>query len=107
MSAPAEWTPATDSPESFSENSYTPSLIEADAHARWKRTFCGQFCPCDECADRRARSLSEDQPSLLEIDTSDPAFIELLERADRVRAKQEAIRRYRIALRIALEWWNR
>jgi hypothetical protein len=107
MSAPAEWTPATDSPESFLQSSRVPSLVEADADAAWRRSFCGPQCLCDECADRRARSLADEQPSLLGIDLADPAFIEQLKRAERVCANQEAIRRYRTALRIALERWNR
>jgi hypothetical protein len=107
MSAPADRTPATDSPEAFETTSHAPFLIAAEAYARWRATLHGPLCVCAQCYCDRAAACVHEEPSMLEIDPDDPAYVAEYRRArqlvENVEARQRELRLRRMAHAIAVE----
>jgi len=103
MKAPAGRTPAAGSSGTFKGRSAVPSLVAAEAHARWRRRFHGRACGCDECLFERGSAKATVEPSLLDLDVTDPACLSAYRQAQEILERVEAKRRRRTVFAIALE----
>jgi hypothetical protein len=103
MTKPTQGTSATSTSKNFETGHAVPSLIEAEAHARWRRSFCGRSCTCPECLYKRGVAHATKEPSLLDIDVTEPAFVAAYQQALDLVDHVEAMRKRRIACAIARE----
>lgn len=83
--------------------------MEADAFSRWQKRLCqarGRSCSCDSCRYNRAARAAVD-PSVLDGNANDPAFLGEIERAAKVVQHVEDERRFAVAYRMASERFRR
>ena len=83
--------------------------MEADAFSRWQKRLCqarGRSCSCDSCRYNRAARAAVD-PSVLDGNANDPAFLGEIERSAKVVQHVEDERRFAVAYQMAAERFRR
>ncbi len=77
--------------------------LQRDADERWRRSFCGLHCTCDECAYKRALERAGKSIELTAVDRSSPAYRAAFRAAEAIVAQEERARRMRVVDHVARE----
>jgi len=77
--------------------------LRRDADEHWRRSFCGPYCTCAECAYKRALEHAGEPIELTAVDRSSPAYRAAFRTAGTIADQEERARRMRVIDHIARE----